>query len=153
MTTVSSVIYHNKTLQDFLRKTVNKIKEPNTKSNESACVGGAATVGGTGLFVGGIALSPFTFGASLGLSIVGGGLATAGAATGIGTLVVEHILCDEELEEGQTAVNKYRDNRNKLGSKVCKITFTMEYRKMSKKLIEEEILPFLQREKEELEKL
>ena len=152
MTTVSNVIYHNTTLQDFLRTTVNKIKEHNTNSNISVGVGVAATVGGAGLFVAGIALSPFTLGASLGLSVVGGGLATAGAATGIGTLLVEHILCDEELEEGQRAVNRYKDNRNTLGSEVREITFTLEYRKMTKKLIEEEILPFLQREKEELEK-
>ena len=153
MTTVSNVIYHNETLQHLLRSTVKKIKEHNTNSNISAGVGVAATVGGAGLFLTGLALAPLTLGASLGLSAVGGGLATAGAATGLGTLLVEKVLCGEELEEGQRAVNRYRDNRNELGYRVRRITFTLTYRKMTKKLIEEEILPFLQREKEELERL
>ena len=153
MTTLSNVKKHNEILQDFLKSTVNKIKKHNTNSSISAGVGVAATVGGAGLFLTGLALAPLTLGASLGLSTVGGGLATAGAATGLGTLLVDKILCEEELEEGQRTVDRYRDYRNLLGSEVRKITFTLIFRKMTKKLIEEEILPFLQREMEKLEKL
>ena len=105
------------------------------------------------MFFTGLVLAPATLGASLGLSAAGGGIATAGAATGLGTLLVEKVLCDEELEEGQRAVNRYRDNRNELGYRVRRITFTLIYRRMTKKLIEEEIIPFLQREKEELKNL
>ena len=80
-------------------------------------------------------------------------MAAAGAATGLGTLAVEAVLCAEEIEEGQRAIDRYVDYRDKLSTTVREITFPMEYSKMSKKTIENEILPLLRKEKTNLENI
>ena len=152
MTTASNVIQYNETVQTLLENTVKKIKEHKSKSNIAAGVGVVSTVGGLGLFVTGLALIPFTFGGSVGLSVIGGGLAAAGATTGLGTLAVEFVLCDDEIEEGQRAIDRYVNFRNTLSGNVKEITFPLKYGKMSIKEIENQILILLRKEKENIKK-
>lgn len=151
MATVTNVIEYNNSVETLLKNTVRKIREHNLKSNIAVGVGVVSTIGGIGVFVAGVALIPFTLGGSASLSVIGGGLTLAGASTALGTLAVEAFLCAEEIEEGQQAIDRYVKYRDGLSAKVKEITFPMIYSKMTKKIIENEILPLLRKERENLE--
>ena len=153
MATVSDVILDNEMLQNLLKKTIDEIKRHSSRA--------AGIFAGirrrVGLFVSsfraGLAwnsydITPGVVGASLSLTRLG---ATADIFRR--TTYVNSVLCNEELLEGQITIDRYKESRNKLGDRVNEIKFTMEYGKMSLELIEDEILPFLQKENEALKQL
>ena len=69
--------------------------------NISLITGSLAAIGGSGIAILGFALAPVTFGASLGLTIVGVAIATAGGLTAAGASITDTALTKNGVTEAQ----------------------------------------------------
>ena len=90
-------------------------------SQLSGSVGGF--VGG-GLVLAGIIAAPFTFGASLGLTIAGASLGVVGATTGIGATVAGTVITNNKMAESETCLKTDLKMTQRVEEKVCTILHT-----------------------------
>ena len=63
------------------------------------------SIAGGGLTIIGIVLAPFTFGGSIGISVLGGAVAGLVAAGGIGASIASRVLANKELKKAQQHIN------------------------------------------------
>eukprot|EP00795_Rhopilema_esculentum_P004464 gene4464-20708_t len=77
-----------------------------------------SSVGAAGglMALGGILLSPFTFGASLGLTVAGAATGVAGAATNITTSIVESSKMKDKCQAAQDYLDKDKSKTEELGA-------------------------------------
>ncbi|KAL0483500.1 hypothetical protein AKO1_014529 [Acrasis kona] len=88
--------------------------------------GTSASLVGTALVVGGFVGSFFTFGLSLGLSIAGGAMGIAGAATSAGASVTEWGIIRSELKKIQNKLNADAKLRDKISYWVAHLEHSHE---------------------------
>ena len=75
-----------------IRATAEKLVKHHRNVNISRITGSLTAIGGSGIAILGFALTPVTFGASLGLTIAGAGIAVAGGATATGASIVDTVI-------------------------------------------------------------
>ena len=73
--------------------------------NISRITGALVGIGGSGIAILGFALAPVTFGASLGLTIGGVAIATAGGATAAGASIVDIVIAKTGVKEAQEQID------------------------------------------------
>ena len=86
-------------LVEKCRKTITELGERRNAVNIAVISGATAGIVGGGLTVAGLILIPFTFGASLGLTIAGASLGAAGGVTGGAARVIEGVKQNESVNE------------------------------------------------------
>ena len=106
-TIISDAIEKNVDVQHHLTATLQKFNGHSSKSIKTTGVGVGAFIGGGALLITGLALTPVTFDGSIALSVIGGGVAAAGATTAAVSLATASVLCTDEVEEGQRALASY----------------------------------------------
>ena len=113
-----------------------------------------AVVGGGALLITGLALIPLTFGGSIALSVIGGGVAAAGATTVAGSLAASSVLCADEVEEGQRALASYIKCWDAIKTKKFhKEKIPLKYGELTKNNIEKDVFPKLEKEEKLLRSL
>ena len=75
-----------------IRATADKLVKHHRNVNISRITGSVVAIGGSGIAILGFALTPVTFGASLGLTVAGAGIAVAGGATATGASIVDTVI-------------------------------------------------------------
>ena len=72
-----------------------------------AKIAGSATslVVGGGLIIAGLILIPFTFGASVGLTLAGAGVGAAGTATSVGASIVSKVMSNSKVKKAREHIN------------------------------------------------
>ena len=96
--------------------------------NKATIAGATAGIVGGGLMIGGLIAAPFTFGASLGLTIVGATIGTAGGVTTAGAKIFDHVQSSDNndavkklLDTVESLCLKAQDQYKKLERCCCEI--------------------------------
>jgi hypothetical protein len=95
----------NATIQE-IEKTIKKLKEYHRNTKIARAAGTSGAVAGVGTAIVGIALTPFTFGASVGLIVGGAVLAVAGGSTAAGATIANHFLQKNGIEHIQDQLDR-----------------------------------------------
>ena len=87
-----------------IRTTADKLVTHRRNVNISRITGSLVAIGGSGIAILGFALTPVTFGASLGLTIAGAGIAAAGGITAAGASIVDTVITKTGVKEAQEQI-------------------------------------------------
>jgi hypothetical protein len=89
-----------------LKSNIIKLNEVQKNVDISKLVGNSTAIIGTTMAIIGAILTPFTFGASLGLTISGGSLSAAGSLTSAGSHLANFCISKSELKIAQDMLNE-----------------------------------------------
>ena len=92
-----------------MRTTADNLVTHRRNVNISRITGSLAAIGGSGIAILGFALTPVTFGASLGLTIAGAGIAAAGGLTAAGASIVDTVITKTGVREAQAQLEFDQD--------------------------------------------
>ncbi|XP_078063086.1 apolipoprotein L6-like [Mustelus asterias] len=92
-----------------LREIANSIDEYHRGATIAGVTGASAAVLGGVLSISGVIASPFTSGASLGLSALGAGLSATGATTNLTAGVTESVRQSDQQKRGEEIINQYNE--------------------------------------------
>ena len=114
--------------KDEILKIVKDVRIAKIAGSTASLVGGALTLTG-------IILIPFTFGASVGLSLAGAGVGALGTATGFGAAVVSKVMTSSKLKEAHEHIkfdHQVSSNVNDIASEYNRVFQSVQRAKMSK---------------------
>ena len=92
-----------------IRTTAEKLVKHHRNVNISRITGSVVAIGGSGIAILGFALTPVTFGASLGLTIAGAGIAAAGGVTAAGASIADTVITKTGVKEAQEQIQKQNE--------------------------------------------
>ena len=104
-----------------VRELAGEIQCHEDNSRIATLVGASASIVGGGLAIAGGVSAFFTFGASLGLTVVGGAISGVGGATLLGTEITNGVLRSGKFKEVERAVEKDKDATSELVEKLEKL--------------------------------
>ena len=99
----------HETTINTIRTTAEKLVTHNQNVNISHITGSLVAIGGSGVAILGFALNTVTFGAAIGLTIVGAVVATAGGATAAGASIVDTVITKTGVKEAQAQLEFDQD--------------------------------------------
>ena len=97
-----------------MRTTADNLVTHHRNVNISHITGSLAAIGGSGIAILGLALTPVTFSASLGLTIAGAGIAAAGGVTAAGASIADTAIAKTGVKEAQALLEYDQDKLKKI---------------------------------------
>ena len=92
-----------------IRTTAEKLVKHHRNVNISYITGSLAAIGGSSIAILGFALTPVTFSASLGLTLVGAGIAAADGVTAAGASIVDKVITKTRVKEAKEQLDFDQD--------------------------------------------
>ena len=99
------------TIQE-IQKTIENLKVHHRNVNISRITGSTASIAGSTMAIVGFAIAPFTFGASIGLSVSGIALAVAGGGTAAGASIADIVIQKSNVKHAQEQLARDYDQLN-----------------------------------------
>ena len=119
------ILIRNETISK-IEATADKLQEHHRNVNISRVVGSSVSIGGGVLAIVGFALTPVTFGASLGLSIGGVALAAAGGATAAGASIADVAIQKSNVNFAQEQLHKDHEKLESINKMVDELNARIE---------------------------